>query len=1496
MSSPPESNKKQDSSSSASSNPRNRSSGANRAPRSNSRGGGSVGNSNAKKTTEETATNSNPNSGGGRSSHGRKPSRGGGGGGGSGAGAGQRRGSQETTSRKEGTTSENLSNINKLLNEMKDSTSNSSSPNNPASQSPPPSATDSSSRSRGPSANAAGHRKNTSGHSIQLPPAINAPPPSSNSNQNPHMGAANLNPNAGGFLPGTLGPIHDMMDEGLITPTASRFDLMTGLPNSPPLQGNGFAHQNTSLFEDPSPFRGGGGGFNPTSSPTFSNNQQYLQLQAQQQQQFDLQRQIAQLGGAMNNTNGGAGVGGFVGQMGSNVNPANANDLIAEQMAIQQQLANLKLQQESLMARFGDMQANLAQVTNAQPDSLNNSPRIGSSQAQASQGQHRRIPSNQQSQPTGAMGQFGQGVGGVGFGGVGGAGTKSHARRVSVNTTTSANSSPNLSQSPPIGSNPRGGFAGSSGGFTFGGAASNAAGGGGGNRLQQRSEDGEFGGWGESSLNQSQGRSMGHHRKQSGSVSSLGGWTWTPNQSNPANLAEAQSHLQQLATYRASAGHARVPSFGMSQIGPGGQGGPGQLAMAGYGGGIPQPGMHQGNNNNNHQMRKSLFAPYLPQASIPPLLAAGKLVIGTLRVNKRNRSDAYVATDVLDSDIYICGSKDRNRALEGDIVAVELLDVDDVWGTKKDKEEKKRKKEEQASFDPRASRDLRKLDKKKDDVEVEGQGLTLLEEEEVNDEQKPQFAGHVVAVLERAPGQLFSGMLGVLRPSSAATQQKQDAERREREGVDLRGSTNGHSGPPPKIIWFRPTDKRVPLIAIPTEQAPADFVEKSEKYSDRLFVACIKRWPISSLHPFGQLVEELGPIGDIETETSALLKDCNFTAEDFSESVNKCLPPTPWSIPDRETQADVRRDLRNHRVFTIDPETAKDLDDALHIVKNEDGTYEVGVHIADVSHFVKTNTPLDREARKRATTVYLVQRAVPMLPPTLSEELCSLNPGSDKLTFSVIFQMTPEGKVLDTWFGKTIINSKVKLAYSNAQEVIEGRPLPDGKVDDFELQNEIENDIKALGDIAKLLRARRFDNGALRIDNVKVSFALNEFGLPEDCAAFERKEANELIEEYMLLANISVAGKIASGLPDQALLRRHEAPVDRRLDAFISRMKRLGLDLDGSSAGALMKSFASITDKNERLTLQHLSTRSMQRAKYFCTGSLDISKYAHYALSVPLYTHFTSPIRRYADIMVHRQLEAILLHEQQLASSSPGGLVGADPKFSLDTETVAKIAQVCNTKKEAARLAQEQSQHLFLCVLISDLTKRYGPVICTATVIGVLDQAYDVLVPEFGQLEKRLRIADLPTESFMYDEHTNSLTIYWKKGVDVLSYLVENNQDDHLARLHSQVQHHAKMMESETTQTDAEKGLFEDDDNEEEQGERDDSADAFAKAARKSVETQQHIKSRERAPLKFDGLSTKDGHACQVISELHEVPVIISADMTKSPPVLKVVAVNPFAQ
>lgn len=444
----------------------------------------------------------------------------------------------------------------------------------------------------------------------------------------------------------------------------------------------------------------------------------------------------------------------------------------------------------------------------------------------------------------------------------------------------------------------------------------------------------------------------GHHR--TGSRSAADNWRSGSISQGPTqggmDLAQAQAQLQLLTNFRSSqgvGGHHKMASFSFPNLLP-------NLHVAQTLGPSSQSLVQQQQafqmqlqqSSGPGPQRKSLFAPYLPHGSLPALLAAGKLVVGSLRVNKRNRSDAYVATDVLDADIYICGSKDRNRALEGDIVAVELLDVDEVWNAKKEKEEKKRKKEENSAYDMGISKAAsRKNDKKKDDVEVEGQGLVLFEEEEVTDEQKPTYAGHVVAVVERMTGQLFSGQLGVLRPSSAATKEKQDAERRERDGNDR----NVRPQERPKIVWFKPTDKRVPLIAIPTEQAPGNFLDDPEAYADKLFVATIKRWPITSLHPFGSLVEELGTIGDLETETAALLKDCNFPTEDFPDAVNRCLPPTPWTIPEREYT--VRRDMRDERVFTIDPETAKDLDDALSIKALEDGTYEVGVHIADVSYF-----------------------------------------------------------------------------------------------------------------------------------------------------------------------------------------------------------------------------------------------------------------------------------------------------------------------------------------------------------------------------------------------------------------------------------------------------------------------------------------------------------------------------------------------------------------
>ncbi|PWN40199.1 RNB-domain-containing protein [Ceraceosorus guamensis] len=938
------------------------------------------------------------------------------------------------------------------------------------------------------------------------------------------------------------------------------------------------------------------------------------------------------------------------------------------------------------------------------------------------------------------------------------------------------------------------------------------------------------------------------------------------------DLSAAQAQLASLHQFRAQSGatgggaHNRNTSFG---------GGFNPAMLPGFAGGqfgyVPgMPPQPQG--GNAASQRKALFGSYLPQASLPPLLAAGKLVVGILRVNKRNRSDAWVTTEVLDSDIFISGSKDRNRALEGDLVAVELLDPNEVWSIKKDKEDKKKRKEEQGNVV------ARKPDKAKDDLEVEGAQLKLIDDEEENDQSPPALAGHVVAIVERTPGQLFSGTLGLLRPSSAATKEKQQAERALREGGD--GTQGQEPQARPKIVWFRPTDKRVPLIAIPADQAPADFWEEGgqESYNNRLFVACIKRWPITSLHPFGTLVEELGVIGNTEAETQALLKDCLSSAtEDFGENALKCLPPLPWSIPEREH--DVRRDFRSTRVFTIDPATAKDLDDALSITRLEGGLFEVGVHIADVSHFVKIGSALDRDARKRATSVYLVQRAIPMLPPTLSEELCSLVPNVERLTFSAVFTMNKDARVIGSWFGRTIIKSCAKLAYGDAQQVIEGvdanEAIPLEKVDanSSHSQTDIAGDILLLHEFAQKMRARRFEGGALRIDNTRLSFRLDDLGQPTDAIPHKLADANRVVEEFMLLANTSVAQQIAAGLPDVALLRRHERPILRRLEGFKARAAQMGFDVDISSAGALYKSLSSIKDVGQRAALETLATKSMQKAKYFSTGMVDIAKYAHFALNVPVYTHFTSPIRRYADVMVHRQLEAVLQ--------------GTD-KFPVDREGMAKIAQQCNVKRDAAKLAQEQSAHLFLCLLIHDLTVRYGPVVRQATVIGVLDAAFDVVVPEFG-LEKRVHTDAIPLEHYQYDEHTNSLSLYWKQDIDVLSYLAETGDDVHVQGLRRLELARAMEMTSQSHTDEA--ALFDDEDDE-----------VLAEAKRKVFSGEdakgstQRMRSFQKQELTFDNTTVTNGHHIMTVKSLATLPVIITADITRSPPVLKVFSVNPWAQ
>ncbi|CAO1632312.1 unnamed protein product [Parajaminaea phylloscopi] len=967
-----------------------------------------------------------------------------------------------------------------------------------------------------------------------------------------------------------------------------------------------------------------------------------------------------------------------------------------------------------------------------------------------------------------------------------------------------------------------------------------------------------------------------------------------------ADLAQAQAQLASLHQFRSQAGaggggHSKHPSFSggfnpalMGQFG-GQFGGPGAFG----------PGGQQGQGNNAAAQRKALFGSYLPQASLPPLLAAGKIVVGQIRVDKRNRSDAYVSTEVLDSDIYISGSRDRNRALSGDIVAVELLDPQEVWLNKKAKEDKKKHKEEQGTVA------TRKPDKAKDDLEVEGAQLRLIDEEEDTEQAPPALAGHVVAIVERTPGQLFCGTIGLLRPSSAATKEKQQQERALREGNSgVAEQTSQEQQQRPKIVWHRPLNKTTPLIAIPADQAPAAFWEPGgqEKYATIMVTVAIKRWPITSLHPFGTLVEEIGVMGNIEAETQAILKDnISSATEEFSESSLKCVPPLPFVIPPREYE--VRRDFREQCVFTIDPPTARDLDDAVSVRRLDGGLFEIGVHIADVSHFVKLNSALDRDARKRCTSVYLVQRALPMLPRVLSEELCSLVPGVERLCFSAVFKMNSDARIVDSWFGRTVIKSCSQLAYSDAQSVIDTGSLPEGKeITGGHSRETVTQDIKTLHDLAQVMRRRRFAEGALRIDNVKLNFRLDDDGLPTDASVAQGREANQLIEEFMLTANTAVSQRIAAGMPDTALLRRHEAPLERRLEGFQRRAEQMGLHVDISSSGALYASLRKIGEKDpqSRFALETLATKSMLRAKYFCAGMTDISKYGHYALNVPVYTHFTSPIRRYADVMVHRQLDAVLQ--------------GQD-KFGIDREGMAKIAQQCNVKRDAAKLAQEASQHLFLCLLVHDLTVRYGPVMRQATVTGVLDAAFDIVVPEFG-IEKRVHIDQIPVQHHTYEERDHSLSIYWRQGVDTISWLAETSDDPHVKALQERARRQREVELSSQSRQD-EASLFDDDDasGSEDGGTEDDAIrkTALAEAKRRLLsgedakDSVQRTKSRtlRTQDLVFEGVGAdasqqqqqqQHHHHIQTVKVLQTVPVVISASVgTKSPPVLTVFAVNPFA-
>ena len=642
---------------------------------------------------------------------------------------------------------------------------------------------------------------------------------------------------------------------------------------------------------------------------------------------------------------------------------------------------------------------------------------------------------------------------------------------------------------------------------------------------------------------------------------------------------------------------------------------------------------------------KLIYPEHLKPSQLKAGIRDNKLVQGRYEANRNNYQEGFVNCMLSgqQEDLFICGIININRAIHGDVVAVEIFP----------------------------------------ESEWQSPSMVVMEDKSVGLDGAIDEA--IKGTESGAKSKITGKVVGIVQES-----------KRDFCGVLMYSDYFAHR----LHHMFAPDNKAIPKVCIETRQ--------SKELKGQRIIVRIDTWPRNSRYPQGHLMTSIGAVGDKNVENEVIMREHDILFDPFSAAVLLELPKLPWNVSQEEYAR--RKDLRQVPVCSVDPQGCTDIDDALHCVPIP-GTHcvEIGVHIADVSHFIRPKSLLDAEAARRGTTVYLADKRIDMVPDLLSSNLCSLMEGEERLAFSVIWKIDPEtAEIVDTTFTKSVIRSQAALSYEMAQSWI----------DDVARSDPVTQGLRQLNAIAKKLKRKRIEKGALILASPEIRFLVDsETHDPINLVSKQELDTNSMVEEFMLLANVSTAMQTYSYFPKCAILRRHPAPPEHNFKPLLRATESRGLSIDISSAKSLSESLQScaIPDNPYSNTLlKILTTRCMQQAKYFCSGTMSKEEFYHFGLANDIYTHFTSPIRRYPDILVHRLLAAS---------------IGVDPPDSSlsDEKTAFERCYNCNIRHSNAQRVGRASVELNTVILLKGVTSQEE-----AYVTQVKQNAIRVIVPKYG--------------------------------------------------------------------------------------------------------------------------------------------------------------------